>query len=192
MNKYSAGRSGLRNRRSIFSKCRSITIMTEVVPVELEIQSQAPSEPAQQAARVDSLVVRIPWKRPDLKVAMVSKFSPTREGSVEYFCNLAKSVSTLCPAVGIANFDPGAPTVEPNSRLSVLRVWRLNSLSYPFRILKTCIRLRSKVVHVNHEYMMYGKPFFGTFMPVLLFLLRIARCTTLMTLHSVVPHESVC
>jgi len=168
-----------------------MVIMTEVVPVELEIPNQVSSETVAKPAKTGSLVIKLPWKRPDLKVALVSKFSPTREGGVEYFCNLAKSVSTLCPAVGIANFDPGAPTVEPNSRLNVLRVWQLNSLSYPFRILKTCIRLRSKVVHVNHEYMMYGKPFFGTFMPVLLFLLRIARCPTLMTLHSVVPHESV-
>jgi len=166
--------------------------MTEVVPVELEIQTQAPSEPAlQQTASVKSLVVRLPWKRPDLKVAMVSKFSPTREGGVEYFCNLANSVSTLCPTVGIANFDREAPPLEPNSRLRVLRVWQLNSLSYPFRILKTCLRLRPKIVHVNHEYMMYGKPFYGTFIPVLLLLLKIARRPNVMTLHSVVPHESV-
>jgi glycosyltransferase involved in cell wall biosynthesis len=135
--------------------------------------------------------MRLPWKRPDLKVAMVSKFSPTREGGVEYFCNLANSVSELCPAVGIANFDREAPPLEPRARLRVMRVWQLNSLSYPFRILKTCLRLRPKVVHVNHEYMMYGRPFYGTFMPLLLLLLRIARRPTIMTLHSVVPHESV-
>ncbi len=166
--------------------------MTEVVPVELEIPDQAQSKTVErQAAGIDNLVIKLPWKRPDLKVALVSKFSPTREGGVEYFCNLANSVSALCPAVGIANVDQEAPPIERNSRLSVLRVWELNSLSYPFRILKTCLRLRPKVVHVNHEYMMYGKPFYGTFMPLLLFLLKIARRPTVLTLHSVVPHESV-
>jgi glycosyltransferase involved in cell wall biosynthesis len=135
--------------------------------------------------------MRLPWKRPDLRVALVSKFSPTREGVVEYFCNLANSVSTLCPAVGIANLDQEALPVEQNSPLNVVRVWKLNSLSYPFRILKTCLRLRPKVVHVNHEYMMYGKPFYGTLMPLLLLLLKIARRPTVLTLHSVVPHESV-
>jgi glycosyltransferase involved in cell wall biosynthesis len=166
--------------------------MTEVVPIELELQDQLPSETVeQQATSVSSPIMRLPWKRPDLRVALVSKFSPTREGGVEYFCNLAKSVSTLCPAVGIANLDPEAPLVERDSRLSVLRVWQLNSLSYPFRILKACLRLRPKVVHVNHEYMMYGKPFYGTFMPLLLLLLKFARRPTVLTLHSVVPHESV-
>ena len=166
--------------------------MTEVVPVELELPNQVQSETVEHpATSVDSLVVRHPWKRPDLKVALVSKFSPTREGGVEYFCNLAKSVSTFCPAVGIANFDQESQPIELDSGLRVLRVWRLNSLSYPFRILKTCLRLRPKVVHVNHEYMMYGKPFYGAFMPLLLLLLRIARRPTIMTLHSVVPHKSV-
>jgi glycosyltransferase involved in cell wall biosynthesis len=166
--------------------------MTEVVPIELELQDQVQSETvAQQATSATSPVMRLPWKRPDLKVALVSKFSPTREGGVEYFCNLANSVSTLCPAVGIANLDQNAPPVERNSRFNVLRVWKLNSLSYPFRILKTCLRLRPNVVHVNHEYMMYGKPFYGTLMSVLLLLLKIARRPTVLTLHSVVPHESV-
>jgi glycosyltransferase involved in cell wall biosynthesis len=166
--------------------------MTEVVPIELELQDQVQSETvAQQATSATSPVMRLPWKRPDLKVALVSKFSPTREGGVEYFCNLANSVSTLCPAVGIANLDQNAPPVERNSRFNVLRVWKLNSLSYPFRILKTCLRLRPNVVHVNHEYMMYGRPFYGTLMSVLLLLLKIARRPTVLTLHSVVPHESV-
>ena len=166
--------------------------MTEVVPVQLEIPDQAQSQTVEQeATSIDSPVMKLPWKRPDLKVALVSKFSPTREGGVEYFCNLANAVSALCPAVGIANLDQDAPPLERNSSLSVLRVWRLNSLSYPFRILKTCLRLKPKVVHVNHEYMMYGKPFFGAFMPLLLFLLKITRRPTVMTLHSVVPHESV-
>jgi glycosyltransferase involved in cell wall biosynthesis len=166
--------------------------MTEVVPIELELQEQLQSETVeQQATSATSPVMRLPWKRPDLKVAMVSKFSPTREGGVEYFCNLANSVSELCPAVGIANFDREAPPLEPRARLRVMRVWQLNSLSYPFRILKTCLRLRPNVVHVNHEYMMYGRPFYGTFMPLLLLLLKIARRPTVLTLHSVVPHESV-
>jgi glycosyltransferase involved in cell wall biosynthesis len=166
--------------------------MTEVVPVELEIPDQTQSNTVQHEATIpESPLMRIPWKRPDLKVALVSKFSPTREGGVEYFCNLANSVSALCPAIGIANLDREAPPVEPSSRLRVLRVWHLNSLSYPFRILKTCLRLRPKVVHVNHEYMMYGRPLYGTLMPLLLFLLKIARRPTVLTLHSVVPHESV-
>jgi glycosyltransferase involved in cell wall biosynthesis len=166
--------------------------MTEVVPVELEIPDQTQSKTVQHEPIIaESPLMRIPWKRPDLRVALVSKFSPTREGGVEYFCNLANSVSALCPAVGIANLDRETPPVEPSSRLRVLRVWQLNSLSYPFRILKTCLRLRPKVVHVNHEYMMYGKPFYGTLMPLLLFLLKIARRPTVLTLHSVVPHESV-
>jgi glycosyltransferase involved in cell wall biosynthesis len=166
--------------------------MTEVVPIELELEDQVQSETVdQQTTTATSPVMRLPWKRPDLKIALVSKFSPTREGGVEYFCNLANSVSTLCPAVGIANLDQEAPPVEQNSKFNVLRVWKLNSLSYPFRILKTCLRLKPKVVHVNHEYMMYGKPFYGTFMSILLLLLKIARRPTVMTLHSVVPHESV-
>ena len=166
--------------------------MTEVVPAELEIPDQAQSQTVEQEAiSIDSPVMKIPWKRPDLKVALVSKFSPTREGGVEYFCNLANAVSALCPAVGIANLDREAPQIETSSRLSVLRVWQLNSLSYPFRILKTCLKQRPKVVHVNHEYMMYGKPFYGTLMALLLLLLKIAGRPTVLTLHSVVPHESV-
>jgi glycosyltransferase involved in cell wall biosynthesis len=165
--------------------------MTEVVPVELEIPEVQSERVEQHTLQTNSPVVRLPWNRPDLRVALVSKFSPTREGGVEYFCNLARSVSNLCPTIGIANIDRDAPPPEPNSKLGVLRVWQLNSLSYPFRIVKTCLKQQPKVVHVNHEYMMYGRPFYGAFMPLLLFLLRLALRPTVLTLHSVVPKESV-
>ncbi len=166
--------------------------MTEVVPIELDIPQQVQTEPAEQhQTTVDTRAVRLPWKRPDLRVVLVSKFSPKREGGVEYFCNLAKSVSNLCPTVGIANVDPDAPPKEPNSRLGMMRVWRLNSVTYPFRILKACICQKPNVVHVNHEYMMYGRPFYGAFMPLLLLLLRLARRPIVLTMHSVVAQRSV-
>jgi len=166
--------------------------MTEVVPVEPELMGQVQPEPGeQQTGKVDSLQLKLPLKRPDLKVALVSRISPATEGVVQYFCNLARSVSDLCPTVGIANLDRGPPPPELDSRLDMRRVWRLNSLAYPFRIFKACLKLRPKVVHINHDYMMYGRPFYGALMPLLLLLLRVARRPTVLTLHSVVPLETI-
>src|SRR3989442_3425671 len=39
--------------------------------------------------------------------------------------------------------------------------------------------------------MMYGRPFYGALMPLLLLLLRVARRPTVLTLHSVVPQETI-
>ena len=102
--------------------------MTEVVPVEPELIGQIQPEPGeQQTSKVDSLQLKRPLMRPDLRVALVSRISPATEGVVQYFCNLARSVSDLCPTVGIANLDREPPPPELDSRLDMHRVWRLNT-----------------------------------------------------------------
>lgn len=165
--------------------------MTEVVPVELELPIPVEKGAARQQLTIqEDVPVKLPWKRPDLRVALVTKFWP-RGGGEEYFFNLARSVSNLCPTVVVANQAPAADRPETTSRLQLVQAWKLDSLTYPFRIAKACIRQQPKVVHVNHEYMMYGRPFYGALMPLILLLLRLARRPTLVTLHSVVPHESV-
>jgi glycosyltransferase involved in cell wall biosynthesis len=165
--------------------------LTEVVSVEIEFPQQTQLQTQQQAVEASPHVTQVPLWRPDLKVALVSKFWPSREGVVEYFNHLAKSVSNLCPTVGIANLEQSAPSPYRNGKLGLIQAWRLNSLSYPFQIVRACLRVRPKVVHVNHEYMMYGTPLYGAFMPLLLLMLKIARRPTVLTLHSVIPRGSV-
>ena len=126
-----------------------------------------------------------------LTVALVSKFPPSIGGEAEYFYSLATSISKISPAVAVANYETKARLLESSGKLRIFRVWRLNSLSYPLRILRTCLSLRPRLIHANHEYMLYGRPAYGALFPVLLLLLRLTRIPIILTMHSVVPRGSL-
>jgi len=128
---------------------------------------------------------------PVLRVALVSKFPPSSGGESEYFYNLAKSVSNISHAVAVANLEQRAKTLESSGRLRMLRVWQTNHLSYPFRILKACVGLRPNLIHLNHEYLLYGRPAYGALFPFLLILLRLTRAPVVVTMHSVIPREAL-
>src|SRR2546425_1154467 len=73
----------------------------------------------------------------------------------------------------------------------MLRVWQTNHLSYPFRILKACVGLRPNLIHLNHEYLLYGRPAYGALFPFLLILLRLTRAPVVVTMHCVIPREAL-
>jgi len=67
----------------------------------------------------------------------------------------------------------------------VKRVWSSNL--YPFQIFRETLRDRPDLVHIQHEFNMFG-PFYTTlFVPLLLLLLKFAHTKTVVTLHAVVP-----
>jgi glycosyltransferase involved in cell wall biosynthesis len=74
-------------------------------------------------------------------------------------------------------------------QLSVKEVWSEN-VAYPFQIFRAVLKDQPDVVHVQHEFNMFGSPSTAVMFPVLLLLLRLGRRKTVVTLHAVVaPNE---
>jgi glycosyltransferase involved in cell wall biosynthesis len=74
---------------------------------------------------------------------------------------------------------------EINDIQQVKQVWSSNL--YPFQIFREALRDHPDLVHIQHEFNMFG-PFYTTlFLLPLLLLLKLAHIKTLITLHAVVP-----
>jgi glycosyltransferase involved in cell wall biosynthesis len=77
------------------------------------------------------------------------------------------------------------------SNLAEVRdVWSRNVL-YPFQIFRSVLKDHPDVVHVQHEFSMFGGPFTALEFPLLLILLKLTHVQLLVTIHAVVPSSIV-
>jgi glycosyltransferase involved in cell wall biosynthesis len=68
--------------------------------------------------------------------------------------------------------------------ITMVETW--TSTLFPFQIFRRVCRDKPEVVHVQHEFGMFGKPATMTIMPLLYFFLRFLRVKTVSTIHSTI------
>jgi glycosyltransferase involved in cell wall biosynthesis len=104
-------------------------------------------------------------------------------------------VSTLHSHCGIAKYTGYLVRALRDSGADVETIaeetWRANTLSYPLNIFSRIIRSNSQLVHIQHEYLLFGKGEYGALLIPLLAMLRASHRTVILTLHSVIPMESL-
>ncbi len=65
------------------------------------------------------------------------------------------------------------------------QVW--SPILYPFQVLKEVVKDQPDIVHIQHEFNMFGPFYTILFFPILLFLLKMTQTKTIVTIHAVVP-----
>lgn len=132
-------------------------------------------------------------KSHSLRVAMVSSLPPTEGGIAIYFHRLLRALLEI--SEGRLSFTLLSNTVPSRRDLrgsvSFVKCWRRNSLFYPLSIFRETIRQRPDIVHVQHEYLLYGRPYRSGLFTLLLFFLLLARKKVVVTMHSVIPVRSL-
>lgn len=117
---------------------------------------------------------------------MVSTFPPHPGGLSSYFDNLSSCLSRHVYLVALADIPSVTSNEIKEPCYKIKRVWRPNSITYPFKIFFHTLKMKPDTVHINHEYMAYGNPFFSLLFPLMPFLMRLARIKVVITMHSVV------
>jgi len=109
-----------------------------------------------------------------LKICMVSTYPPTRCGVAYYTKELVSTLRSMCKSAQILVLSDRLTKNDP---------------SYPFLLLKRIIKNRPSIIHIQHEYLMYG--FYGV--PLLPFtaILRFLGYPIVVTLHSVIPVQAM-
>jgi len=74
-----------------------------------------------------------------------------------------------------------------NNDLKVIRVWRRDTFLYPFELFRAVVSEKPDVIHVHHEYYLFGRPHFSAIFPILIVLLHLFRRPVVVTMHSVIP-----
>jgi glycosyltransferase involved in cell wall biosynthesis len=125
----------------------------------------------------------------EFKIAFVSTFPPQREGIASYSLSLVKALATHNEihviVLSSINYDEDCPEI------SAMKVWTRNSVKYPFSISNEVAKLKANLVHIQHEYFLYGSPFYGGLFPILLLILKLMRKKVIVTMHSVVLRSSL-
>jgi glycosyltransferase involved in cell wall biosynthesis len=129
-----------------------------------------------------------------MKVCIVSTYYPSNDAIGEYCKHMAVELSKTAEVVVLANKNPKLPTVSKiqtngdSCGYKVLRVWK-PGIFYPFTIFRSLIRQKPDIVHVQHEYFLYGKGFNALIFPAILFLSKLARIPLVVTMHHVIPRK---
>ncbi len=120
------------------------------------------------------------------KVVMISPLPPERAGESAYTAKLIEklAINENVRIYAITGSDANElPSKSDN--IITLRIWNGRSFCYPFILLRTIVKIRPHIVHVQFgpHGAVYGG-FFGEPMLLLLILLRLTGIKTTITLHS--------
>jgi glycosyltransferase involved in cell wall biosynthesis len=125
------------------------------------------------------------------KIALVSTFPPQKEGIATYSQSLVKALMSHSEIDMIVLSTVNYNEEEDCPNINATKVWTRNSIKYPFSISKRIAKLKVNLVHIQHEYALYGSPFYGGLFPILLLILKLMRKKVIVTMHSVVLRSSL-
>jgi glycosyltransferase involved in cell wall biosynthesis len=119
---------------------------------------------------------------------MVSTIPPEGGGVSTYTKNLVQSFdfSNLDLTI-LANYSNKRSQSEhfSNKCIKIVDCWT-EGLLYPFQIFKALCRNKPRVVHVQHEYFIFGTTFSSALFPLLAVFAKFLRVKFIVTLHGVV------
>jgi glycosyltransferase involved in cell wall biosynthesis len=115
-------------------------------------------------------------------VAIVSKLYPR----THYTIYLGKALEQLQDSKFSLIFYRSRSEKDSAELSHAKNIWSQNIL-YPFQIIRQSIKDRPRIVHVQHEFSMFGGPMTAGVFPLLLILLRLSRARTIVTIHAIVP-----
>lgn len=126
---------------------------------------------------------------PNIMIGEVSPYPPrkTLHSGVEFYTkDLAISLKKL--HVHIICFADGRKDEYLEKGIKVIRCWK-RGVCYPFSIFSQLSKYASKIdlIHVQHEYFMYGNEISAVLFPFMLLLLKFLRKPIVVTLHGIVP-----
>lgn len=121
-----------------------------------------------------------------MKVCMISTYSTSEGGVSSYTRNLVQALKEH--GVNVIIFSNKSKNEKlKQSCEGVYPVWDKGIL-YPFQIFKAMVANQdANIVHIQHEFFLYGGVFSAFFFPVLLFLVRLLNKPVVVTMHGVIP-----
>jgi len=127
---------------------------------------------------------------PEIRVCIISSYPPAKDGVAHYCVKLSQamvSVSSKLLILVLSNEN----NVWQDHRLKVEKVWSENSIFYPFRVFRVMAEWKPEVIHVQHEYSLYGRGIYSITFPLLLLILQFLKRPVVVTMHHAIPREEL-
>ena len=125
-----------------------------------------------------------------MKVGVITNWPPEISGLSDYSKQLYETLASLTPTIKIkiyahipSKLQEVATSCKQRNNLEVEYAWTNKDPLYPLKLLKAIVRDHVKIVHIQHEYWLYGRGVKAVLLPVFLILLRLIGKTVIITLH---------
>jgi len=118
-----------------------------------------------------------------MNVCIISSYPPPAMGIATYTSKLCSALASHGIKVTVfsntVNFQGG--------KVTVIRAWNGDSLAYPLELFRQVASRNFDVIHIQHEYWLYGRGIYTVTFPLVLMILRVLRRPTIITVHCVLP-----
>lgn len=133
--------------------------------------------------------------RTKVRVGMISTHPLSEGGVANYTKNLVQCLTRHASDVVLFSNSPGNKVLANSkefdlSKLDICVCWK-RGLFYPFQIFRKVVKNDVDVIHVQHEFFLFGGSLSAGLFPLLLLMLNFLRKPIVVTLHGVVPLSEV-
>ncbi len=126
-------------------------------------------------------------------MAMISIYPPPNSkhskmgGVASYTHNLVNSMpKNELDITVFANILPDIELDYIENNIKIKRCWNKGIL-YPFQIFYNILSSKMDIIHIQHEYFLYGNGISAAMFPMLQFLLKILNKKIIVTIHGIIP-----
>jgi glycosyltransferase involved in cell wall biosynthesis len=124
------------------------------------------------------------------KICLVSTYPPSADAIAPLARDLAEELAKYAEVVFLAQKGGNPGESGRQAGVKVLRCW--TSALYPFQVLKLVLRKGVNMVHIQHEFFLYGQRIYSALLfLILLILLKLVRRPFVLTAHHVIPPQLV-
>lgn len=123
----------------------------------------------------------------EFRIAMVTTLMPETHYS-RYL--IEALLDKLQEKVSLRIYSNREDEVTGLEKADINRCWLQNFL-YPVQIAKQAVKDKVRIVHLQHEFNMYGGRATAILFPILILLLKLSRRKVIVTIHAVVPRSEI-
>jgi len=124
-----------------------------------------------------------------MKVCLVSALPPFRSGVSLYTVGLLSGFERIAPSFPIVILaNKCADPVRKSQDIKLTRIWTKGP-RYSFQIVSAVAKEKPKLVHIQHEFFLYGGIVSSAVFPLLLLILRLMGIRVVVTMHGVIPRK---
>lgn len=124
------------------------------------------------------------------RLCFVCTYPPSADGVAPFVQDLAEELAKHTEVVVLAQKRENQEESLHRASVKVLRCW--TSALYPFQVAKLVRREGPAIVHIQHEFFLYGQQILSALLfPLLLIFLKLMRRSFIVTAHHVIPFSLV-
>lgn len=127
-----------------------------------------------------------------MKIAMISIYPHPNSkhskmgGVASYTHNLVNSMPKGSEVMVLSNRLQGIESSYMENGITIKRCWD-KGIIYPFQIFYSILSSKVDIIHIQHEFFLYGNGISAAFFPVLQLLLKLLNKSIVVTIHGVIP-----